>query len=296
MDASVTSPDLVCGADGSMATLASQNIKCNEKCTVPSINNTKSTVNGLESVPSVDHGTQVDFHCEKGFVPTTTQSVFCGSIVPGQVDVSNIKCNRRECTPPVLSGGSYTFKSRSSDHGDGSVVYNDVITYTCDVTHTMDASVTSPDLVCGADGSMATLASQNIKCNENDVYEFRITSKSLKFSEARKECQRLGGDLITVSMGPQGEKYHKQIRQMVDSKTNGVWVGITDSDQEGVWKFVTDKTVFDPNKGNTLYRWGAGEPNNMDGSQNCGCVRYKKLLDDEFCEREKRGLCEIKIN
>ena len=83
---------------------------------------------------------------------------------------------------------------------------------------------------------------------------------------------------------------------MVDSKTNGVWVGITDSDQEGVWKFVTDKTVFDPNKGNTLYRWGVGEPNNVDGLQNCGCVRYKKLLDDNFCEREKRGLCEIRIN
>merc|ERR1719376_1766546 len=137
-----------------------------ECTTVPSVNNTKSTVNGLESVPSVDHGTQVDYLCEKGFVPTTTQSVFCGSIIPGQVDVSNIKCNRRECTPPVLSGGSYSFKSRSSDHGDGSVVYNDVITYSCDVTHTMDASVTSPDLVCGADGNMATLASQNIKCNE----------------------------------------------------------------------------------------------------------------------------------
>ena len=72
-----------------------------------------------------------------------------------------------ECTPPVLSGGSYAFKSRSNDSGDGSVVYNDVITYTCDVTHTMDASVTSPDLVCGADGSMATLASQNIKCNKS---------------------------------------------------------------------------------------------------------------------------------
>merc|ERR1719354_835202 len=153
-----------------MATLASQNIKCNQKCiTVPSVNNTKTSVNGSASVTEINHGTRIDYNCQVGFHPTNTQSVFCGTIIPGQVDVSNITCNRRECTPPILSGGSYAFKSRSSDSGDGTVVYNDVITYTCDVTHTMDTSVTSADLICGADGSMATLASQNIKCNQKCI-------------------------------------------------------------------------------------------------------------------------------
>ena len=88
---------------------------------------------------------------------------------------------------------------------------------------------------------------------------------------------------------------------MVNSIKDTVWVGISDLDQEGVWKFVTDKTVFDPNKGNTLYRWGCGEPNNHSGSQHCGCIWYRSIsygdgcfMDDSFCWKVKRGLCEIK--
>ena len=69
---------------------------CLTECTtVPSVNNTKTSVNGSGPVTEVAHGTRIDYTCEKGFVPTTTQSVFCGSIIPGQIDVSNITCNRR---------------------------------------------------------------------------------------------------------------------------------------------------------------------------------------------------------
>ena len=81
---------------------------------------------------------------------------------------------------------------------------------------------------------------------------------------------------------------------MVNSIKHTVWVGITDIDREEFWKFVTDKTVFDPNKGKTLYRWGCGEPNNHSGSQHCGCSWYKSFMDDSFCWKEKRGLGEIK--
>ena len=81
---------------------------------------------------------------------------------------------------------------------------------------------------------------------------------------------------------------------MLISKKASVWVGITDSEQEGVWKFVTDKTVFDANKGNTLNRWAAGEPNNKNEDQHCGFIWYKNGLDDGFCWRKYRGLCEIR--
>ena len=68
---------------------------CLTECTsVPSVDNSKTTVNGSASVTEVAHGTQIDYLCENGFFPTTTQSVFCGSIIPGQVDVSNITCNK----------------------------------------------------------------------------------------------------------------------------------------------------------------------------------------------------------
>ena len=92
--------------------------------------------------------------------------------------------------------------------------------------------------------------------------------------------------------------FRRKIRKMVDSIKYTVWVGITDLDREGEWKFVTDKTVFDPNKGKTLYRWAAGEPNNQNRLQHCACIWYrnekKNDLDDDMCWKEKWGLCEIK--
>ena len=68
---------------------------CFTECTVPSVDNSKTTVDGSSIVTEVAHGTRIDYTCGNGFVPTTTQSVTCGSVVPGQVDVSNITCNRR---------------------------------------------------------------------------------------------------------------------------------------------------------------------------------------------------------
>ena len=62
------------------------------ECTdVPSVENSISTVNG--SAP-ITHGKQINYTCVEGFLPTTTQSVFCGRNTPGKVDVSNITCSR----------------------------------------------------------------------------------------------------------------------------------------------------------------------------------------------------------
>ena len=40
-------------------------------------------------------------------------------------------------------------------------------------------------------------------------YEFRLTPRSSNFDTARHQCVQMGGDLITVNMGPQGQKYHE---------------------------------------------------------------------------------------
>ena len=62
------------------------------ECTdVPSVENSISTVNG--SAP-ITHGKQINYTCKEGFLPKTIQSVFCGKITPGKVDVSNITCSR----------------------------------------------------------------------------------------------------------------------------------------------------------------------------------------------------------
>ena len=76
--------------------------------------------------------------------------------------------------------------------------------------------------------------------------------------------------------------------------TKDVWVGIMNLD--GVWRFVTDGTMFYPNQGNTLAKWGEGEPNNKGGNQNCASIwSHNHKLDDDDCWKKERGLCEIEI-
>ena len=51
------------------------------------------------------------------------------------------------------------------------VLYEDVLTYSCDGTHTMDTASTNQDITCGANGVIETLASKNIKCNAGTFYK-----------------------------------------------------------------------------------------------------------------------------
>ena len=76
-----------------------------------------------------------------------------------------------------------------------------------------------------------------------------------------------------------------------------VWVGLTDRGIDGAWRFPTDRSYFDPNNGDTLYKWYPGEPNNHNGG-NQECVKAYYLydsLDDDECHDEYHGLCEIKV-
>ena len=40
-------------------------------------------------------------------------------------------------------------------------------------------------------------------------YEFRYTPEKGNFMYGRKQCAKMGGDLITVNAGPEDHKYHK---------------------------------------------------------------------------------------
>ena len=40
-------------------------------------------------------------------------------------------------------------------------------------------------------------------------YEFKLTISKGNFDNARQQCASLGGDLITVNLGPKGKQYSK---------------------------------------------------------------------------------------
>ena len=39
-------------------------------------------------------------------------------------------------------------------------------------------------------------------------YEFKLTSSKGNYEYARTSCSAMGGDLITVNLGPEGNIYH----------------------------------------------------------------------------------------
>jgi len=229
MDASVTSADLVCGADGSMATLASQNIKCNEKCTVPSVDNSKTTVDGSAIVTEVAHGTRVDYTCGNGFVPTTTQSVTCGSVVPGQVDVSNITCNRRACSKPRRLTFGYYNEDLVDDYGEGQKV-----SFSCN-----ENSVRLPPdgiIECGPDGWKF-----DHRCVEK--FRFEVVKQEMKWEAARSYCQKKSGDLVQHDPRLLTRSGRKQIyEEMVNVPVNNHYhTGIRRDEKNGnVWRRSSD--------------------------------------------------------
>lgn len=79
---------------------------------------------------------------------------------------------------------------------------------------------------------------------------------------------------------------------------NVYWTGLNDRDVEGKWMFVADGSEFDPNEGNTLYRWCPGQPNSYKGPQNCASVLFHddagRCLNDEECQNKYFGVCEIR--
>merc|ERR1712002_331124 len=101
-------------------------------------------------------------------------------------------------------------------------------------------------------------------------------------------------------MKPEGSQYRDYISEQARQSGKDLWVGLTDRAVEGVWRFPTDRSYFDPNDGQTLFRWHEGEPNNTGKDQECAKVYYhssKRVngLDDDDCSKEYHGLCEVKV-
>ena len=55
---------------------------------------------------------------------------------------------------------------------------------------------------------------------ETARYEFRITPNSGNYDNARDHCAAMGGDLITVNLGPEGSQYHEYVIVYLSSLTH----------------------------------------------------------------------------
>ena len=112
--------------------------------------------------------------------------------------------------------------------------------------------------------------------------------------------KRTGSFYLTIYL--QSFFIFSYIRELVRQAGKDVWVGLTDSGIDGTFRFPTDRSYFDPENGETLYKWHQGEPNNDGGNQQCvkAWITLDDGLDDDGlddagCDDQFHGLCEIKV-
>ncbi|XP_044196787.1 ladderlectin-like isoform X1 [Thunnus albacares] len=116
---------------------------------------------------------------------------------------------------------------------------------------------------------------------------FRYVPTQLRWVDAEKACQAMGGNLASVHT--YGE-YHK-IQMMIIGASHvyrPAWIGGSDAQQENVWLWSNGRQF-------NYRNWCYGQPNNFKGRQNCltmnSPVTARRCWNDDFCYKRKPSVC-----
>ena len=91
-----------------------------------------------------------------------------------------------------------------------------------------------------------------------------IDIRTLKWSDARRTCQMLGGDLAIIKSEAENNFTFTFLKKQKTVTNLGVWLGfVRKADNKFYW---IDDTPLE--KGYTA--WASGEPNNLGGNEKCG--------------------------
>jgi len=148
------------------------------------------------------------------------------------------------------------------------------------------------NIICGKENTISTStttipttkASTTASTNKQEKYEYRITSDPGSFDNTREQCQKQEGDLFSSFLSPEKQKYGKQVKKLIESHPEDLWLGLTDRGTEGTWRSVNDG------------KWNEQINLEDDNSKNCFSFNYTSLeFEAKDCSTHLRGLCEIKI-
>ena len=91
-----------------------------------------------------------------------------------------------------------------------------------------------------------------------------INIRTLKWSDARRTCQMLGGDLAIIKSAAENNFIFSLLKKQKTITDWGVWLGfVRKADNKFYW--IDDTPLA---RGYTA--WGSGEPNNAGGNEKCG--------------------------
>nr|XP_023662849.1 CD209 antigen-like protein E [Paramormyrops kingsleyae] len=113
----------------------------------------------------------------------------------------------------------------------------------------------------------------NFKC-------YYVSDRQKTWIDSREDCKHKGADLIIINSLKE---------QLIFSKDQIAWIGLTDSGHEGTWKWVDGSPL-------TTSYWMTGEPNNVGGNEDCAeIITHKEALknwNDGHCNQLKNWICE----
>ncbi len=115
-----------------------------------------------------------------------------------------------------------------------------------------------------------------------------INIPTLKWSDAKRTCQNLGGDLAIIRSADENNFIYDLMKKQKTVTAWGVWLGfIRKADNKFYW-------IDDTPLAGQYSAWGSGEPNTL--SEKCGCMfgatnpRYQGKWNDLACDVKESHL------
>ncbi|XP_067436653.1 ladderlectin-like isoform X2 [Thunnus thynnus] len=114
---------------------------------------------------------------------------------------------------------------------------------------------------------------------------FRYVARPLRWAQAEKNCQAMGGNLASVHSYREYRSIQRLIVQRCHSYKE-IWLGGHDGEEERAWLWSNGRRF--------KYRnWCRGEPNNSRGRQHCLTMNHtvRRCWDDDHCNKRKPSVC-----
>nr|CAB3231613.1 C-type lectin domain family 4 member F-like [Phallusia mammillata] len=129
------------------------------------------------------------------------------------------------------------------------------------------------------------------RCGQEKDHVIMTTARN--WTDARKYCQSIGGDLATWGMRNATVRNWIVTNLLQTQPAADYWVGLDDIEHEGVWNYIDGFPVTENNTD-----FNTGEPNNIGGpglyNADCGHLNqiYTYKMDDHDCQRNQSAICE----
>ena len=110
----------------------------------------------------------------------------------------------------------------------------------------------------------------NVLSNDGTCYSY-FTNTEISWADARLECVTSGYDLATVTSSEEDTLLYS----LATSGTS-CWIGLNDIETEGTFMWADGSS--------SSYRsWSSGQPNNVNGNQDCVETFNSQYWNDEDC-------------